>query len=39
MPLKKGKGSFGKNYKKLIAEGKSRKQSIAISLALQRRQS
>jgi hypothetical protein len=34
MPLKKGKKAMGSNYKKLRAEGKSRKQSVAIMLAV-----
>ena len=39
MPLLKGKKNIGKNIKREIASGKSRKQAIAIALSFARRKS
>lgn len=37
MPLKKGEKNIGKNIKMEMAHGKSKKQSIAIALAMMRK--
>ena len=37
MPLKKGKKNIGRNIKKEMEAGKSRKQAIAIALAYARK--
>jgi len=34
MPLLPGEKNFGKNYKKMMSEGKSRQQALAIAMSM-----